>query len=194
MTLHRFATSFIPFAYFFLLLLASRALAEFPRARVGLLAIAVCYSMLLFGVRTAEFADHPTVAFQDAAAAYGQRYDNAAAELELENASVLLSDLGGVLYNSHLRIYDLAGLTDHTIARSLAGDQERLHDYVFEEIKPTFIHTHMPWTQLASLDDDPRFRRDYEPISEKPVPGAKTRLGAPLIAGDYVRKDSDTRN
>ena len=65
-------------------------------------------------------------------------------------ASVLLPDLGGTLYNSGVRIYDLGMLGDKTIARTLRRDRPAFYDYIFEEAKPTFIHVHDTWTQLGA--------------------------------------------
>ena len=39
------------------------------------------------------------------------------------------------------------------IGRSLFRDRKRFHDYVFEEIRPTFIRTHGPWAEFAAFDE-----------------------------------------
>ncbi len=103
---------------------------------------------------------------------------------------MLLPDLGGTLYNTDVRIYDLGMLGDKTIARTLRRDRPAFYNYIFEEAKPTFIHVHDTWTYWARLDDDPRFRRDYTPVYEYPDPWVRLRHGLTLNSGDYVRKDA----
>ena len=76
----------------------------------------------------------------------------------VEKASFLLPDIGGTLFYSELVIFDLAGLTDATIARTLGRDKEALHNYIFNELKPTFIHTHEYWAVVSDLDSSPRFQ------------------------------------
>jgi len=74
----------------------------------------------------------------------------------------------------------------------LGKESRALYDYVFEEVKPTFIHTHDLWTALAWFDNDPRFRRDYVALREwmgdawiyEPT-GIRM-----LRSGDYVRRDA----
>jgi hypothetical protein len=107
----------------------------------------------------------------------------------IPNASILLPDLGAFLLSSELRVYDLAGLTDRVIAHSLHSDKKRLHDYVFDEIRPTFIKTNGEWAEYASLDQDPRFRRDYVPIHEGLDP-ALLKKGVKVRSGEYVRRDA----
>jgi hypothetical protein len=99
---------------------------------------------------------------------------------------VLLPDVGGMLYYSDLRVYDIAGLTDRTVAQTLGTHINRaaFHDYVFDQIKPTFIHTHGFWSAHAKLAQDERFAADYVPICNYPDPVYKK-----YESGDFVRRD-----
>ena len=128
---------------------------------------------------------------------FGARFNDYARRFGIENGSILLPDVGGTLYLSELRVYDLAGLCDRRIARLLghgregySRDQRGFYDYVFEEIRPTFIHTHAKWTHMAALDEDPRFRRDYLPLYEYVDPRIERDLGQIVYSGDFVRKDA----
>ncbi|MFZ5921410.1 MAG: hypothetical protein ACOYY3_10200 [Chloroflexota bacterium] len=147
-------------------------------------------SAVTFGLRTVKFASQPPVDFTAIRTDYAERFDRYADLLGLRDASVLLPDLGATLYYSRLRVYDLAGLTDKTVARVLYRDQAALHDYIFETARPTFIHVHAGWSYLAGLDGDPRFRRDYVPIHEWVEPYVQERWGVDVYSGDYVRKEA----
>ena len=143
-----------------------------------------------FGLRTVEFASQPPVDFTAIRTGYAERFDRYADLLGLRDASLLLPDLGATLYYSRLRIYDLAGLTDKTVARVLYRDQAALHEYIFETARPTFIHVHAGWSYLAGLDSDPRFRRDYVPIHEWVEPYVQERWNVEVYSGDYVRREA----
>ena len=140
--------------------------------------------------RTSHFSKEPTVPFTLVANLYGKRFDECASLLGISNASVLVPDIGGTLYYSNLRIYDLAGLTDKVIAKTLYVNPEKFHDYVFQTIKPTFIHIHQWWTYAASLDADSRFRQDYVAIEETIDPWIYSNFGERIYSGNYIRKDA----
>jgi hypothetical protein len=98
---------------------------------------------------------------------------------------------------SRLRIFDLGGLCDERIARALSSRQlADLHRYVFEEMRPTFIHTHGEFTRVGRLYEDPRFERDYVALYEH-VEGPeewaaqwRAEGAAPPWSGDYVRREA----
>jgi hypothetical protein len=146
-------------------------------------------AVTLYIPRTRQFSQEPTVSFRGVGADF-KRFEIYAESLGLTQASVLLPDVGGPLYYSHLRVYDLAGLTDSTIARTMNKDQDAFYDYVFDMIRPTFIHLHGKWTYLANLEADPRFRRDYLPINEYEDPYVKSHHDMVLYSGDFVRQDA----
>lgn len=196
MTEYRFATPFFPFFYAYAATLcASLGEQLLPdaerrgRAGRGAVITALGLSLALFIPRSLRFAAAPT--FTEVARNHGLRFNRLADALGIREGSVLLPDVGGTLWVSRLRVYDLAGLTDRTIAWTRLRDQKAFHDYVFEEAKPTFIHTHLYWTWSARFDLDPRFRRDYVPLYEIVEPWVvRAARGVPLPSGDYVRKDA----
>lgn len=197
---HRFATPFYPFFYAGAALVAVELGREIlpgsgRRRSAGRLAAcgALGLALVLFIPRSLFFAAQPTVPFTEVEARFGQRFNRFADALGLANGSFLLPDVGGALWSSRLRIYDLGGLTDPTIARTLAKDRRAFHHYVFEVARPTFIHTHGYWTAAGALEADPRFRRDYVPLylySEPAVLGMTQ--GRPFRSGDFVRRDAIT--
>jgi hypothetical protein len=140
--------------------------------------------------RLQKFYRAPIVSFDHIANEFAFRFNRYAEELGLDSASVLLPDVGATLYYSNLRVYDLARLTDVTIARTLRKNQPAFYDYVFETIKPTFIHIHGNWTYAADFDADSRFRRDYTPINEYKDAWALRVVKREMMSGNYVRRDA----
>jgi hypothetical protein len=191
---YRFATAFFIFFYWALgeaLAWAWTALGT-SRARVLAPALLVSISLesaAIHASRSVDFALGPTVPFARITR-FAHAYDTLAATLGPGPHSLLTPDLGGMLFHARLRIYDLAGLCDRTIARTLMGDGAAFRDYVFATTRPTFIHVHATWADWAALHTDPRFARDYVPLHEtwaRPQ-GAEPAKGEPW-AGDYVRRE-----
>ncbi len=195
----RFATPFVLFFYLYAGAVAATFLESRPWKRALKMRLAVTgaglilgLSILLFGTRSVDFARHPVLSFAQVTEEYGLRFNRYADALGLAQGSVLLPDVGGTLYYSRLRVYDLGGLTDRTIARTLFydHDQAAFYDYVFETAQPTFIHTHTQWAYRADLAGDPRFGRDYAVIRQAADPWIRAQYGREVDAGDYVRKDA----
>ncbi|MFL6203311.1 MAG: hypothetical protein ACJ76J_29445 [Thermoanaerobaculia bacterium] len=195
---YRFGTPFFPFLYAYAVTLAASlgemllpdpARRRLPALVAGLAAVGL--SLTLFAGRSILFAATPTVSFQEVVERFGLRYNRYADLLKLDQGSILLPDVGGTLWTSRLRVYDLVGLTDRTIARTLEKRPEAFYDYIFGEAKPTFIHLHHYWTLQAGLDHDPRFQRDYIPLFRYFEPAVLERAeGFPLSSGDFIRRDA----
>lgn len=149
-------------------------------------------SVETFSKRTAAFAAEPPTPFDVVARVCGFRFNNYADALGIQNGSLLTPDIGGALYYSKLRVYDMAGLTDRTIARELyeRGNRAAWRNYVLEKLKPTFIETHGHFTFVGRLYEDSRFRRDYEPIAEFEDLMYRDEQGRRLTSGVYVRRDA----
>ncbi len=159
--------------------------------RGGLAATAVVLAVSAgwFVDRSVAFSEEPTVPMSEVKTYFGDRFEGYARLLGVEDPSLLTLDIGGLLYESDLRVYDLVGLTDKTIARTLQDDQQAFHDYVLVELKPTFIHTHGVYAVYAALDRDPRFRVLYRPICEGIDPWVEKVWRFYWYSGDYVRWD-----
>ncbi len=190
---YRFATPL----FLFLFWLTGLALVTVLRALAGRgwrasLAVPVAATLLMAedarvnADRSVDFALAPTVPFARIAD-FGRGYDALAASLPSGRGSLLLPDLGGTLFTAtRLKLVDLAGLCDKTVARTLMDDSLAFHRYVFEDVRPTFIHVHGSWAGWAALHQDARFLRDYAPLHETWEGGAS---GEPA-SGDYVRRDA----
>ena len=164
---YRFATPFFVLGYLYAVLLADALLdvlatrPDWRRATAfGLVAVSLIGSLALFQPRSAAFAAHPTVPLQRVVDQYARRFDRLSALVDGAPVSVLLPDIGGMLLESHVRVYDLAGLIDRTVARTLQqGNLAGFHDYIFDEARPTFIYVRQWTTAQARLAEDPRFAR-----------------------------------
>lgn len=136
--------------------------------------------------RLNDYAKWPAVSFRRIASEYGTRYDEFARRLGIDSASVLLPDIGGPLYYSELRVYDLAGLCNSSIAKLRGIDQPAFYTYVFDTARPTFIHTHGYFSYVSRLERDPRFVRDYVGIADS----LEVYGGDSVILGDWVRREA----
>jgi hypothetical protein len=194
---HRFGTPFLVLFYptlFSLIWVAGDSLPgswlttrQFPALFV--VAVLAVSSIFIHHFRFERFYNKPPAPFATIAASYGDRFNRAAEILGAENGSFLLPDIGGTLFYSNLEIFDLAGLADAKIARSLANDKTALRDYIFNDMKPTFILIYRHWALDADLDSSPRFREQYTPLREVVDEYASNTAGRTIFSGEYVRKD-----
>lgn len=172
MALYRFATPVWTLAAF---AGALAAVTVWDRARPR--GRAVLASALLVGSvlslagqrpRAAEFRADPTLSMCFVADRYGRLFNTYADRLGLPDAGLLLPDLGGTLLTSRLRVTDLAGLTDPAIADAYAAnDPARLRTYVFDHVRPTFIHVHSPWSAISGLTPEVLTAHGYVPLSTR---------------------------
>jgi hypothetical protein len=177
----RFTTPVWPLATLVGTLAAGEALARLaPRGRTVLAAgmvVALVPSLVAFRTASDAFSAAPTVPMCRIAERYGQVFDTYADRLGVDRGTLLLPDIGGTALTTRLEVVDLAGLASYRIAGlRAAGDLAGLRDHVFEEVRPTFIHTHGAWD--AGMSADPRLERDYVRLYR----GAGTD-------SDWVRRD-----
>lgn len=176
----RFGTAFFPAVFVFAGIILQK--------RVGLLAGLVLISLGFSAYRLTAMYRDPTTPMAWVQTV-SDRFNGLAREKRLDGASLLMPDIGAALLTSEIRIYDLAGLTDRVIGRTLHNDKARFHDYVFEQLKPTFIKVHGPWAEIAQFDRDPRFRRDYVPLTETTDAWLLEHRGIAMKGGEYMRLD-----
>ena len=195
----RFATLLFPMFYCYVAVMVDaclRGLRLEPRARVwisvGLFCCVAALSGLLFWGRSLAWSSKPSFPMSEVSTYLGRRFNAYAERLGIRNGSILAPDAGGTLFHSRLKMHDLAGLTDRTIARTLQRDRNvrKFHDYIFEDLKPTFIVIHGHWVRGTRLLEDPRFERDYIPIRECGNPECKVRPDPQLYYAEYVRRDA----
>lgn len=193
---YRFASPFFVFFFVYGVMTARQAIGDVPLSQRSLAAVLVLLAVVCLAnsgwiakKRSIAFAKDPVLPYARISENNGHRYNAYAKALGVKQGSILVPDLGGTLMHSELRVYDLGMLCDKTIARTLGKNQQAFYDYVFDSVKPTFIHTDSYWAALADLDADPRFREMYVPIKES-LDDYVMKPGHKVYAGDYVRKDA----
>lgn len=112
---------------------------------------------------------------------FGRLFNGYADILGIQHGTLLTPDMGGSALTSRLQLIDMAGLTHARMADIIAGnDRTTFGDYVFEELEPTFIHSHGPW-MANNITNDPRITRDYYVLQRSTDPAVPDE--------DWVRKD-----
>lgn len=164
----RFATSFV---FFFTLFFWEVLLGVF-RLRPGLFSLSLfglffLYQAYHFYFRTEAFMKAPTVPLSHIKSKFADSYNRLAELPGLEQARVLLPDVGAMYYYGRLSVMDAAGLTDKEIALRL-NNGYALRDFILQEKQPEFIHLHGRWSLLYKLSEDARFKERYVSIIEYP--------------------------
>jgi hypothetical protein len=110
--------------------------------------------------------------------------------LDLKSGSLLTPDIGGAIYYSNLRIYDLGGLIDKRYALVGRGkNNPELWNLIFDQDKPSFINIHSNASYDMELFQDSRLNRDYHPITET----SSILYNKPIVSGIYIRKELFTK-
>jgi len=195
---YRFATPFLLlFSLVAFAVLAASLMDATVPPRVGkavftaVVTLFAVYSAIVYVPRSLAFAREPTIPFTFVAQTSAAKFNWYARELGISNASFLCPDLGGTLYFSEHRVYDLAGLCDRRLAELIANpDRVPLRDYVFNELRPTFVQLRTYWSINSGFYLDARFRELYTPIWEQPDAEAASQGHSGIYSGDYVLKEA----
>lgn len=160
----------------------ARVLARGTVRRRAVVAVALIAAILpsaaSFTTTADQFRASPTVPMCLVAETFGRGYNGLADVLGLERATVVLPDIGGTALASRLTVVDLAGLAEPRLAEMWgAADMAGVRDYVFDRVRPAFLHSHGAWSLATGIADDPRLAADYYVIS------------ADAVAQDWVRRD-----
>lgn len=154
-------------------------------------------TLVLTAPRSSRFAERPTLPLAIVGEVLGHRLNRLATALDIESGSILLSDVGGTLLYSRLRVYDLHGLCDPTIARTLGRYRNlgAFHEYVLGRVRPVFIHLATPdWVRVTRFEADERFLRDYAPLAERVDADILRRSGLDAYPGQFfIRRDARVR-
>ncbi|SFW91385.1 hypothetical protein [Amycolatopsis australiensis] len=106
-----------------------------------------------------------------------------------DSAQVGLIDLGATSLGSRIRVLDLAGLGDKTVADHLLhSDVAGVRDYVFDSEKPELITFIGSWISTLQFDKDPRFEQQYVTIFATQPIGNLT-VDSRNWVSYYVRRD-----
>ncbi|GAA2290270.1 hypothetical protein OKJ48_34120 [Streptomyces kunmingensis] len=136
------------------------------------------------------FRREPTLSMCWVADRYGRTFNAYADRLGLRpGATAALPDLGGMLLTSRLRVVDVAGLTDRTVADAYAAhDKAALTRHVLNEVRPELVHTHGAWPGKSGITDARLTAAGYVPLYREgnggdyvlaaAVPGGPRRVDA----------------
>lgn len=194
---YRFATPFIVFTHIFFCLIAAKTIDILPKFKKSIVVLLLTFLGIYALVNISDhhkrlllFRKVPTVPFEGIKRFYADKFNHYADVLDISNGSLLLPDVGATYFYSNLRVYDSAGLCDKTIAKGkFTKNRKLMQDYIFIQIKPTFIHLHDGWADLVRPDEYAGFRNDYmtiyETISEYYTENRKVNI----YSGDYIRRD-----
>ncbi len=139
---------------------ARLATAVFPRALRPLAALALTplaiYALVKettqsYPARFNTTRAHNTLDFETVRGR-ARYYAAAARALEIRRGSVLDPDVGGVSYDSGLRVVDLFGLGDIAIAHTHPVDEPGMREAIFWERRPSFVHLHGAWFGAVALE------------------------------------------
>lgn len=198
----RFATPFIVISHLYFFLMAQGILATISKYKK----LAMTILIILLGVyaiisfkdhhhRLIKYSKYPAAPFLLVKKLFADGFNDYASELEITNGSILLPDVGATYYYSNLRVYDSAGLCNKTIAKGkYLHDRKLIQNYIFLEIKPTFIHLQDGWAEMIRPDEYPHFREEYITIYESLSEDYSRKHEAQIYSGDYVRKDAINPN
>jgi hypothetical protein len=91
-------------------------------------------------------------------------------------------DMGAHLWWSGWHMYDIAGLIDIPFAQH-RFNRDFVKEYVFEEIRPEFIHLHGNWASTSRIPTMPEWRAQYVEIPGYPSGPVQ------LHVGNHIRRD-----
>ncbi len=106
--------------------------------------------------------------------------------LHLERAVVLDVDIGAHIYWSRARMVDMAGLIDVPIARH-DFQKAFTSEYLFQERRPDFAHTHGAWEERIRLQEHDEWREQYVRLPGYMSPGGGIHSGSKLRRDHLLR-------
>jgi hypothetical protein len=148
---------------------------------VAALVAALIPAASLFETASTNFRAAPTAPMCTVTERSARNFNAYADILGVKEGSLLTPDVGGPALGTRLLITDLAGLAESKMADFWrAGDFAAMRDYIFTEVRPTFIEAHPPWIDIPGVGTDPRLTQDYVRIWVEP--------SNPTVV-NWVRKD-----
>ena len=164
----RFATPVFLISYLLCFLVMELVLANVGTTAVKwTLMVSMSLAVLLlsfhdFRFRASNFAGNPAAPLAGVAKAHWH-FGELADRFAIQNATMLVPDLGGSLMYSKLRVIDLAGLCDREFGRLYfrGALPAEFADHIASGIKPSFVHIHGYWARASGLTESEAFARDY---------------------------------
>ncbi len=88
--------------------------------------------------------------------------------LHIDRITVLDVDMGAHMWFSGWRIMDIAGLVDIRMGHH-NYQKDFMREYIFQEMKPDFVHSHGGWSRKTKINNFPEFKREYIEIPGYPA-------------------------
>ena len=178
MSQYRFVMPILPI----LLLLAAMGLKE-----LGALwrqAIFCCVAVLAINhtmiVQISLFSNRPTTPLA-VVTDVGHTFRSLADRLEIEDPVLAHHDAGGIAYHRMIRLVDLGGLVNRTIAKNMQ-DRDFLTTYLVEEVRPDFVFGAFNFAAASGFAETETFRDAYVWLAFPDLPFMESDLS-------YIRRD-----
>lgn len=193
---YRFATAAVLTSFLAAVMASHELFGARPRRAIAGWAAVAGLALYGFAPRLIAFAANPTTPYSDIVR-HAHRFNRYAELIGVQGGSILTPDLGGELMESKLTVFDAAGLCEPAVVQLLkhnspvwSYDHPLFYDWVFETSKPTFVSTSGFFTNVATLEKDPRFARDYVAINRYADAYVASVYGRSVHSGDFVRRDA----
>ena len=164
-----------------LMLLAAtglRGLAARARRVFAVLAVLVLGHLTL--VQTAIFGASPTTPLA-AVTTVGDTFRTVADRLGIADPVLAHHDAGGIAYHRMIRLVDLGGLINRTIAQNM-DDRAFLTAYLVDEVRPDFVFGGANFAAASGFAETEAFARAYVPLAFPDRPEMTTHLS-------HIRRD-----
>ncbi len=158
-----------------------------PRLRTLLLAAAAIAIAAPNAVGSADFIARPETGVRDVNRRV-QYMTWVQERLHIDHITLLDVDMGAHMWFSGWRIMDVAGLVDVRMGHH-NYQKEFIREYVFQEEKPDFIHSHGGWSRKTKINNFPEFKREYIEIPGYPA-GRKAFHMGNHVARRHMATDS----
>jgi len=150
------------------------------RLRIGFGIVALLLIVQSTALQLAAFKMQPTTPMA-AVTRVGDTFRTLADRLALENPVLAHHDAGGIAYHRMIRLVDLGGLVNRTIAKHM-DDKAFLTDYLLEEVQPDFVFGARNFAASSGFSDTDRFAGDYVMLEFTGLDHMRTDLS-------YIRRD-----
>jgi hypothetical protein len=157
-------------------ILQRRPVRRLPRVRTLLAVVLVVVLALPNAWGSAKFVGHPETSVRDVYRRV-QYMEMVQQRLHIPHVTLLDVDMGAHLWYSGWRIGDVAGLIDIPMGHHQTFPKEFVREYVFDELKPDFLHAHGSWARRHKILTLPEYKDGYLEIPGYPTGGKAFHMG-----------------
>lgn len=174
---YRFLMPILPVA----LLLAASSLTVVTAfsARMAFCTTVVLILAYTNTLQQAKFKNSPTTPMVEVTRV-GNTFRSLADHIHIEDPLLAHHDAGGIAYHRMLRLADLGGLINRTIAQNM-NDKTFLADYLVNGLQPDFVFGTSNFAAASGFADTDVFKDDYVPLDFGDLPHMRSDLS-------YIRR------